>query len=208
MKKIFVLLTVFCIFLGAVEVNAACGVSAWADNEMVCLAKGTKDFKFNGTLQSDDGTLILNNYNGGSIKFSTGIGGEEIPDVIKLVGDNFIVAEDSYGIGAYSGGVVFVGDGTLTIKSKLPIATISNNPNHTVILSDTVNVIKILAGDKAIDSQEVIDTEENEIIEETVVPVDENELDWSLILVAVCCTISVICVIVVITTVTANKKKK
>lgn len=64
--------------------------------------------------------LILNNYTGGPLKLiCVGTGMNQV-FAIKLVGNNKITAKDAIGILA-SNNIEFIGDGTLTIESAIPI---------------------------------------------------------------------------------------
>ena len=155
-------------------------------------------------------TLILKNYNGGNITYSNGLGGPFVPTTIKLIGDNYITANDSYGLGVYSTGVNFIGDGTLTISSKLAIIGFdSNSQNRNPVLADTVNTIKITAGNaKEENTEEVIeDTTDDDTNVEVVT--DEDKHDWELVLVMFFCSgliIAALLFIILILLVKNNKK--
>lgn len=211
MKKIkilFVSLLLLFVFVGTVNVNAACGSGAQVGGEYVCLVSGATQGNANGTAYPENGVLVLKNYNGGKITYTSGIGEPSGPTTIKLIGDNYITANDSYGLGVFTKGVNFIGDGTLTITSKLAIIGFNDNtPNKTPVLADTVNTIKIVAGDKK-------EEETNEVVEDTTTEeetdtnVEKEEVDWMLVLVVVSCSVSVICLLVVMTTLLGLKKDK
>lgn len=101
------------------NVDAACAAQVHIGNDNLCLVDDSTDSNTNGTAYVETGILVLDNYNGKSIKFSSGLGngfGQEI----KVIGDNYITNEEGYGILYSISGLSFVGDGTLTIKSKIP----------------------------------------------------------------------------------------
>lgn len=206
-KLLFVSLMLLFVFVGTINVNAACGSGAQVGGEFVCLVSGATQGNADGTAYPENDVLVLKNYNGGNITYSSGIGEPSGPTTIKLIGDNYITANDSYGLGVFTKGVNFIGDGTLTITSKLSIIGFNNNtPNKTPVLADTVNTIKIVAGDKKEETNEVVEDTTTE--EETDTNVEKEEVDWMLILVVVSCSVSVICLLVVMTTLLRLKKDK
>lgn len=203
MKKILILLVVFSTILLGVEVNAACAFGANVGGESVCLTAGATAGNSNGTAYPEGSTLVLENYNGGNIQYTSGLGNTASPVKIKLIGDNYITAEESFGISTSITGVTFIGDGTLTIKSKLPLATVNfDSQNRNVTLSDTVTTVKILAGNSVVEKEETTEVEDTTTIEEK----NTVEKDKTLPLVIICCAVSVICV--VITLITSVVKKK
>ena len=225
MKKFLVLIALVCLFMCTVEVDAACAYGANVGDEFVCLVAEATQGNSKGTAYPENGTLVLKNYNGGSISYSSGLGNPVAPVTIKLVGDNYIDTESSFGLRVPLTGVEFVGNGTLTIRSRLAIATIDiDRPNQNVQLNNNVNTIKILAGDKVRETKEVSNnkTEENKIEKENVNTDDKTEnenvstddktanegFDWSLILVLVCCGVSVVCLLMVGTMLLTRKKDK
>ena len=76
MKKIkilFVSLLLLFVFVGTVNVNAACGSGAQVGGEYVCLVSGATQGNANGTAYPENGVLVLKNYNGGKITYTSGI---------------------------------------------------------------------------------------------------------------------------------------
>lgn len=208
-KLLFVSLVLLFVFVGTVNVNAACGSGAQVGGEYVCLVSGATQGNAAGTAYPENGVLVLKNYNGGKITYTSGIGEPYGPTTIKLIGDNYITANDSYGLGVFKNGVNFIGDGTLTITSKLAIIGLNiDKPNQTPVLADTVNTIKIVAGDKKVDTNEVVEDTITEEENDTKVEAEKEEFDWMLILVVVSCSVSVICLLVVMTTLLGLKKDK
>lgn len=206
-KLLFVSLILLFVFVGTVNVNAACGSGAQVGGEFVCLVSGATQGNADGTAYPENGVLVLKNYNGGNITYSSGIGEPYGPTTIKLIGDNYITANDSYGLGVFTNGVNFIGDGTLTITSKLSIIGFNDNtPNKTPVLADTVNTIKIVAGEEKEEIKEVVEDTTTE--EENNTDVKNEEVNWMLILVVVSCSVSVICLLVVMTTLLRLKKDK
>lgn len=206
-KLLFVSLILLFVFVGTVNVNAACGSGAQVGGEFVCLVSGATQGNADGTAYPENGVLVLKNYNGGNITYSSGIGEPYGPTTIKLIGDNYITANDSYGLGVFTNGVNFIGDGTLTITSKLSIIGFNDNtPNKTPVLADTVNTIKIVAGEEKEEIKEVVEDTTTE--EENNTDVKNEEVHWMLILVVVSCSVSVICLLVVMTTLLRLKKDK
>lgn len=212
MKKIiFGLICLLVCFL-ALDVNAACGAGVSADGEFICLVTGATQANSKGTLYPENGTtLVMNNYNGGNISFSSGLGNPFKPLKIKLIGDNYIKAEDSFGLKVSLTGVEFVGDGTLTITSKAPIVAVDcvgDQSNASVYLSDNVSTVKIASGNSVTESSddEVVNEEQDD---ETVAEVEEeNSFDWTLLLVAGSCLVSVVCLIIVVVVLLNNRKGK
>lgn len=209
-KLLFVSLILLFVFVGTINVDAACGSGAQVGGEFVCLVTGSTQGNSNGTAYPENGVLVLKNYNGGNITYSNGLGGPFVPTTIKLIGDNYITANDSYGLGVYSTGVNFIGDGTLTISSKLAIIGFdSNSQNRNPVLADTVNTIKITAGNaKEENTKEVIeDTTDDDTNVEVVT--DEDKHDWELVLIMFFCSgliIAALLFIILILLVKNNKK--
>lgn len=209
-KLLFVSLILLFVFVGTINVDAACGSGAQVGGEFVCLVTGSTQGNSNGTAYPENGVLVLKNYNGGNITYSNGLGGPFVPTTIKLIGDNYITANDSYGLGVYSTGVNFIGDGTLTITSKLAIIGFdSNSQNRNPVLADTVNTIKITAGNaKEENTEEVIeDTTDDDTNVEVVT--DEDKHDWELVLIMFFCSgliIAALLLIIGILLVKNNKK--
>ena len=209
-KLLFVSLILLFVFVGTINVDAACGSGAQVGGEFVCLVTGSTQGNSNGTAYPENGVLVLKNYNGGNISYSNGLGGPFVPTTIKLIGDNYITANDSYGLGVYSTGVNFIGDGTLTITSKLAIIGFdSNSQNRNPVLADTVNTIKITAGNaKEEITEEVIeDTTDDDTNVEVVT--DEDKHDWELVLIMFFCSgliIAALLFIILILLVKNNKK--
>lgn len=209
-KLLFVSLILLFVFVGTINVDAACGSGAQVGGEFVCLVTGSTQGNSNGTAYPENGVLVLKNYNGGNITYSNGLGGPFVPTTIKLIGDNYITANDSYGLGVYSTGVNFIGDGTLTITSKLAIIGFdSNSQNRNPVLADTVNTIKITAGNaKEENTKEVIeDTTDDDTNVEVVT--DEDKHDWELVLIMFFCSgliIAALLFIILILLVKNNKK--
>ena len=90
MKKFLVLIALVCLFMCTVEVDAACAYGANVGDEFVCLVAEATQGNSKGTAYPENGTLVLKNYNGGSISYSSGLGNPVAPVTIKLVGDNYI----------------------------------------------------------------------------------------------------------------------
>lgn len=209
-KLLFVSLILLFVFVGTINVDAACGSGAQVGGEFVCLVTGSTQGNSNGTAYPENGVLVLKNYNGGNITYSNGLGGPFVPTTIKLIGDNYITANDSYGLGVYSTGVNFIGNGTLTITSKLAIIGFdSNSQNRNPVLADTVNTLKITAGNaKEENTEEVIeDTTDDDTNVEVVT--DEDKHDWELVLIMFFCSgliIAALLLIIGILVVKNNKK--
>ena len=62
--KLFVLLFLFCVCVGTLNVNAACASGVKVGEEFVCLASGSTQGNANGTAYPENGELVLKNYNG------------------------------------------------------------------------------------------------------------------------------------------------
>lgn len=149
MKKIFmfsIMLLGLLIFNNSV--NAACGAGVYVDGELICLVTGATGGNKAGTAYVEDSTLVLNNYNGGNIKYFSGIGNPS-KEEIKLIGDNYITSEDSYGILSLLSEISFVGNGTLTIKSKMPFLYYDwgGVPDSLFFDNNEVSIITIISGE-------------------------------------------------------------
>ena len=205
--KLFVFAFLLCVCVGILNVNAACGSGVTVGNEFICLVGDDTQSVANGTAYSENRILVLENYNGGRITYTNGLGGYG-PVTIKLIGDNYITANDSYGLAVLPKGVNFIGDGTLTITSKLPIVTFDpDKQDRTAPLADNVNTIKIVAGNgstKETTNDATIENNENANTKNVEV---KEELDLTLILVIVCCCVSVTSLLFVIITNSQKQKK-
>ena len=195
-NKLLLMTVLLAFFMSSVNVNAACASGAEVSGEFVCLVDGATAGNSGGTAYPENSVLVLKNYNepfGGS--------------TIKLIGDNYINADNGYGILMFNTGVKFIGDGTLTIKSKLPFSVSRSTAN----LGDTVTEIKIVSGTKLNESNSVVEenkeTTDNTTNNNSDVTEDENVNDSNLviILLVVCCVISLISLIICITML-SNKK--
>lgn len=91
-----------------------------------------------------EGTLNLNNYNGGQIKLECRGSGMDIKFYINLIGDNKISVPGGVGI-VSDNNIEFIGDGTLTIVSSLPIGDESMVDN---IHNNTTWTTKIISPQK------------------------------------------------------------
>jgi len=251
MKKNLIIMVVFLFslftFVGNTE--AACGAGVSLGDESLCMSTGcsagpgcasvtyTSQSIKNGTAytkQLDDGSiiLVLDNYNGGSIKFYSGLGNPFSGEEIELIGDNYITNETGYGILSFVTGLNFVGDGTLTIKSKMPfVSTDADRQAATYFLDDNeVTTIKITAGENG--NAEIVDEipssnnenievtpeeekQENEVIDESTSSNDEkvevsreekNDLMTIALFVSSC--ISILCLIIIVVLILKNNKLK
>lgn len=210
-NKLLLMTVLLAFFMSSVNVNAACASGAEVSGEFVCLVDGATAGNSSGTAYPENSVLVLKNYNGGSISFSSGIGEPFGGSTIKLIGDNYINADNGYGILMFNTGVKFIGDGTLTIKSKLPFSVSRSTAN----LGDTVTEIKIVSGTKLNESNSVVEenkeTTDNTTNNNSDVTEDENDNDNDndsnlvIILLVVCCVISLISLIICVTML-SNKK--
>lgn len=204
-NKLIVTVFLLGILMCSVNVNAACASGAEVSGEFVCLVEGATTGNSTGTAYPENKVLVLKNYNGGTISFTSGIGEPFNGSTIKLVGDNYITALDGYGILMFNTGINFIGDGTLTIKSKLPFSVKGVNAS----LGDTVTEIKIVSGSKLTENKTV--TEENNETTDTnsnIVAEEDNDSNLVIILLVVCCSISLISLLVCVTFMLSNKKAK
>ncbi len=143
MKKFFVLVFIFVIFLGT-NVYAASlpydyiidgkEVSEKLDDETAFISK-----------DSSSVTLTLNNYNGGPIKLNCyGSGQSGIKFNINLIGNNTITADDigidfTYSVNKEENIINFTGDGKLTINAKTPISYENYTDKLYIIPSENVH---------------------------------------------------------------------
>lgn len=121
-KSLGFILIMISVFLFTDSIYAACSQQVDVGGESLCLL--SNDSKNSSqTAYVEDGVLVLNNYNGSSIKFpNTGLGNPLNGTTIKLIGDNYITS-DQYGLLFYVTGIHFEGDGQLTINSKIPFVS-------------------------------------------------------------------------------------
>ena len=198
------------------NVKAACGAGATVGGDWICLVTGATEGNSAGTAYAESSVLVLNNYNGGSIKFSSVIG-TPAKEEIKLIGDNYITSEDGYGILSLVTGVNFVGNGTLTIKSKMPFLSYDPDraPESYNFDNNEVSIIKITVGETKVNIEESKPADNDvttEIKDETnnekeEVKVEENNNLIVIALVVSLC-VSVLCLIVMIGLVAKNNKSK
>ena len=173
MKKIFSVIVIFmicCLVTPSRNVNAACAVSVTVDNEMICMVSGSASKNKNGTAYEEDGDLVLNNYDGGNIFFDSGLGNGFQPRKIKLIGENHIES-DSFGIKAFQPGIIFDGDGSLTISSKIPFVIFDTDsredePDYQIIEASTT--ITVLAKDYKVAVSESEESDANNVGEDIV----------------------------------------
>ena len=204
MKKIFITLIFALIFCCTSQVNAACAAGANIGNESVCLVKGSNTKISDGTAYAEDSTLVLNNYNGGNISYF--MMQDPVSTIkIKLIGDNYIKASDSYGILIPKTGIEFIGNGTLTIESKLSFAIVSdwykyNTNEETISLNNDISTIKITAGND--DENDIDNKVENNTNENTT----ENNSDSNEMVLTVCCIICMVCTLSITILYLKNKK--
>lgn len=219
-KTIFMtLLVLFSFFAFSNDVYAACAAGVTVGEERLCLVAGSTGSNAAGTASVENGVLVLKNYNGGYIRFdgANPFGG----NTIKLVGDNYITNESGYGILSSVTGLNFVGDGTLTIKSKLPfVAADFTQQNVQYTYGDAVTTIKITAGevkadvvDNNVSTNDNQDTSTEEVKAEDNASDDnasesDSSMDLTTILLIVSSVISVLCLIIVVVLLLNNKKSK
>lgn len=204
-NKLIVTVFLLGILMCSVNVNAACASGVEVSGEFVCLVEGATAGNSSGTAYPENKVLVLKNYNGSTISFTSGIGEPFNGSTIKLVGDNYITALDGYGILMFNTGINFIGDGTLTIKSKLPFSVKGVNAS----LGDTVTEIKIVSGSRINESDNDNVTEENNETTDTnsdIVAEEDNDSNLVIILLVVCCSISLISLLVCVTFMLSNKK--
>ena len=204
-NKLIVIVFLLGILMCSVNVNAACASGAEVSGEFVCLVEGATAGNSSGTAYPENGVLVLKNYNGGTISFVSGVGDTIGGSTIKLIGDNYINADNGYGILMFNSGVKFIGDGTLIIKSKLPFSVNRSTAN----LGDTVTEIKIVSGSRINESDNDNVTEENNENTDTnsdIVAEEDNDSNLVIILLVVCCSISLISLLVCVTFMLSNKK--
>ncbi len=168
MKKenlLIVVVILFSCFMFPNNASAMCAIQARIgdirneiDDAVCFLGTGETSKNNDGTAYSNgDGKhLILDHYNGKSINFYDGLGGEAFVE-IELIGDNYITNEDGYGIFSQSGAIIFTGTGSLTIKSKIPFVSYEDLSNESPLetleryLDDhkdqETTTIKIIAGE-------------------------------------------------------------
>lgn len=233
-KKIFLIgLFLLSFFMFNRDVEAACGVSALVGDESVCIVSGSTEGNSAGTAYAEGGTLVLKNYNGGSIKFNSGLGNPSTGFVVKLVGDNYITNENGYGILFPVTGLNFVGDGTLTIKSKAPFVSsdfdgqnvqytygdavttikISSGTllNNSVVEEDSSNSSNVEGNEPSVEANDS-NSDQNNVSVENVDESSDNEVDeendLTTILLIVSSIISALCLIVIIILVIKNSKLK
>lgn len=213
MKKIFMFIVML---LGLLvfnnNVKAACGYPVDVGDEMLC---AVSDFSSNeaGTAYIESGKLVLNNYNGGQIRIGP------LSDLkIELIGDNYITNENGYGIRKQQN-ITFIGNGTLTIKSKIPVVDVGINNSIDYTLTNYVGTIKISStnfgtnieeskpSDKD-ESTEVKDETNNEInTNQDEVKVEESSnLVVIALMISLC--VSMLCLIAVIALLIRNSKLK
>lgn len=201
--------------------NCACGVGGECTFESQSNSNGTAYTK---ELENGYEILVLENYNGGSISHTGSI-------TVELIGENYITAKDGYGIlsrydnraGANAnktGEITFVGDGTLTIKSKVSFAKLnlansvngqfnidmSNQPVSTV----KINIIDGTETISVIDVEESSKEEDNEEEPKTEIKEEDNEEKNNLIFISLIISLSalVLCLIIVIVLALKNNKLK
>ena len=236
-KKIFfgILLLLSLLCFNDYCVKAACATGVTVGDENLCLVSncpiGATDCTFESlsnqnktayTKQLTDGSiiLVLNNYSGKSITFYSGLGNPLGALKIELIGDNYITAEDNYGIQLLMSGLEFIGDGTLTIKSKIPFVAIDGDTQKTNINLDSssVSTIKITAGennqvsmDNTTNNKENNNelsnnsNEESNITNEDIV-IEKNNLSTIVLITSLC--VSILCVIISVILVIKNNKLK
>lgn len=162
MKKIFVFsLMLLGILIFNNNVKAACGYPVIVGDEMLCAAS---DFVSNkaGTAYIESKKLVLKNYNGGQIRI-----GPLFDLEIELIGDNYITNENGSGIEKQQS-ITFTGNGTLTIKSKIPVIDIGINNSIDYTLTNRVETIKIAPNnlETTVEEKQTLDNNQNEEITE------------------------------------------
>ena len=223
MSKKIVIVGAFILSFFAFNLNvkAACGAGVYVGDEVICLVSGSTESNNNNTAYAESSKLVLKNYNGGRIHFYSGLGNPSKIE-IELIGDNYITSEDGYGILAFTTGINFVGDGTLTIKSKMPFVSVDANregstADQTVNSDIPVSTIKIIVGEgnesKIDESPSSTEKNEDVILEsednkdnKDAVKEDKNDL-IIIALIASCC-ISLLCLILSIVFIIKNNKLK
>lgn len=236
MKKNLIIMVVFLFSLFAFVGNteAACGSGVRLGDEALCLVSGcvgctyTSQSIKNGTAytkQLEDGSiiLVLDNYNGPKIEYYSSLG-NPTKSQMELIGDNYITNETGYGVLSFVTGINFIGDGTLTIKSKMPFVSTDAERQATTYFLDNneVTTIKIVVGDN--DNKEVVDEsteEDNQKVEEiqknesenkddSLMPIDKKEEKNDLMTIAlfVSSCISVLCLIIIVVLILKNNKLK
>lgn len=213
-KYIFLsLFMLFCFFVFSIDVNAACAAGVSVGEESLCMV-GDGAKSSDGTAYIENSMLVLNNYNGGSIQQHSGLGNPVHGLKVKLIGNNYITNESGYGMLVSFRGVDFVGSGTLTIKSQMPIVAADFDRESSSYSGDgDVSIVKISGLDETSFGKDENKKEEQSAIEEndkveTKKENTEEESDNKLLLVATLLSIfvSLACLVICITFILKNKK--
>lgn len=215
MKKIFLSLILLLAICLTTQVNAACASGVSIGNESVCLVEGSSTKISDGTAYAEGTTLVLNNYNGGNISYF--LMTHPLTQIrIKLIGDNYIDESNGYGLLIPKNGIEFIGDGTLTIKSKLSFATVNdwtkyNLKEEEILLGDNVSTIKISVGDNDATNNNDISNDNNENIENDAENNDRTNMENTFnntidLLLLICCIVCVLCTIIIIIFYFKNKR--
>lgn len=235
MKRLFqILLTLIVVFSFSV-VHAAYAYTWTVDGEN--LRRDGTAVK-NGTakwVESDEytgGILVLDHYNGGQIKiacYGTGMGHVF---AVQLIGDNTITVDRGVGVLA-NAPVVFIGDGTLTIKAAVPVgSSMVKNADNTLteiekiefaentVLKITPSKVEVPAPQTEETKEEVKEEdkkeeektedkkdeeEENEVQEP--IPASENGINKTVYLIGISCIV-VVLLLVAFIIMRFNKKRK
>ena len=132
------------------------------------------------------------------------------------MGDNYITNENGYGILSSINGLNFVGDGTLTIKSKLPfVSTDFGGQAVQYSYEDNVTTIKITVGedktlvaDNEVSEDNILDASTEEVNADDDTSESDSSMDLTTILLIVSCLISVVFLIIIVILLLNKKKSK
>lgn len=174
----------------------------------------TASFSSKSETDYSEGTLTLNNYDGGQIKLECYGSGQNIKFFINLVGDNKISVPGGIGI-ISSNDIEFIGDGTLTIVSSLPIgeeSMISGLNNYvtwtTKIVSlqrDLSNNINIVESNNSVNDNILDNNAANSDNSSNNEVKQENTIDSNMIILGI---VSVLCIVSLIVAISSSMKLK
>lgn len=200
-KYVFLVLLMLFSFAFSIDVDAVCAAGVSVGDEVLCtIGDGAKSS--DGTAYIENSMLVLNNYNGGSIKQHSGLGNPVHGLKVKLIGDNYITNESGYGMLVSLQGVYFVGDGTLIIKSQMPIVAADFDRQSFSYSGDgEVSIVKISGLD-----ENSLEKEEEKKEEQSSDNVSDNKLLLIATLLSIC--ISVLCLVICVIYLMKNSKSK